>query len=418
MRYASGEVKINKSEIDNLPMVPTIEKTGSMNSTRSTRASKIPCPRCNQMISAHAHYCENCGVDLAIAAAVAERDLLPMPRNNANVLMAPEILVPRLGDYLRDRGVLDEGDLQRALEYQHELIAQGQTCLVGEALIRLGLIDRETLDAVVTEQILQLQSALQDANRTLEKRVQERTAELQKALQRLAELNQLKSNFISNISHELRTPLTHIKGYLELLHDGDLGELEMQQLKAIEVALKSSKRLEKLIEDLLQFSLAVRGELSLKLETVDFCQLLKHVEDIYTSRAVAKGVDLHVSNNDKPVRVRIDREKMEWVLDQLLDNAVKFTPEGGSIWVNAQVSDGVLNVSIVDTGIGIPQERLDEIFQLFHQLDGSNTRRYQGTGLGLAFVHRIIDAHGSDIQVESYVGRGSRFEFSLPIIID
>ncbi len=377
--------------------------------------TQIPCPRCNQLINARAHYCEFCGVDLAIAAAVAERDILPPEEAKADVPLVPEILVPRLGDYLRERGVLQEDDLQRALAYQREMAVKGQAFLFGESLVRLNLIDRETLDAVITEQILQLQAALHHANRTLEARVQERTAELQQALRRLAELNQLKSNFISNISHELRTPLTHIKGYLELLHDGDLGTLDEQQKKAIEVALRSSVRLEKLIEDLLQFSLAVRGELSLNLDRVDFRQLLRGARDHYASRADEKGVHFQVNIPDQPLNVDIDEDKMAWALNQLLDNAIKFTARGGSVWVSAEIADELVNISVVDTGIGIPDLRMNEIFQLFHQLDGSSTRRYQGTGLGLAYVNRIIDAHGSQITVNSEVGRGTRFTFALPL---
>jgi signal transduction histidine kinase len=114
-------------------------------------------------------------------------------------------------------------------------------------LLELGYIDREILDQVITEQILQLQSALQHANRQLESRVQERTRELQQALNRLSELNQLKSNFISNVSHELRTPLTHIKGYLDLLADGSLGQLTDQQSTAVEGRFALETRLEELI---------------------------------------------------------------------------------------------------------------------------------------------------------------------------
>ena len=381
-----------------------------------TKGAYIPCPRCNHLINAHAHFCEFCGVDLAIAAAVAERDLLPVTEGIPNSPMSPEILVPRLGDYLRLRGVLTEDDLQKALAFQVELAKQGQTCLVGEALIQLGLIDRETLDAVVTEQILQLQSALQDANQTLEKRVQERTSELQQALKRLAELSQLKSNFISNISHELRTPLTHIKGYLELLQDGELGELSEQQKRAVDVALRSSNRLEKLIEDLLQFSLAVRGELSLKLEDLDLTATLAKLEQEYMVKTAAKNIHFYIDFPDSPIHVHVDVEKIEWVLNQLLDNACKFTPHGGIIRVSAVEVGGLVTITVVDNGIGIPNDKIHEIFQLFYQLDSSNTRRYQGTGLGLAFVHRILDAHGSQITVDSDVGRGSRFQFSLPIV--
>lgn len=383
--------------------------------TQSNQGRLIPCPRCNQLIHSQAHYCEHCGVDLAIAAAVAEQDLLPFQENHF-VSMAPEILVPRLGDYLREKGVLSEEDLERALQYQQKLAKEGTSCLLGEALVGLGVINRETLDSAITEQILQLQSALHDANRTLEKRVQERTSELQQALQRLAELNQLKSNFISNISHELRTPLTHIKGYLELLHDGDLGVLDEHQLRAVDVALRSSRKLEKLIEDLLQFSLAVRGELSLKLEEVDFTKLLAHMDEKYQRRTESRNINLEFQYPDNAVIVRVDQEKIEWVMNQLLDNAVKFTTSGGNILVSAKLSHGMINIRVSDTGIGIPQEKMSEIFQLFHQLDGSNTRKYQGTGLGLAFVYRILTAHGSQILVNSEVGKGSQFEFSLPVI--
>ena len=380
------------------------------------KMDQIPCPRCNRLIKSQAHYCEFCGVDLAIAAAVAERDLLPGNEPAPPLTISPEILVPRLGDYLRERGVLSEADLQKALTYQQELSQQGESILVGEALVRLNIINRETLDAVVTEQILQLQSALQDANRTLEKRVLERTSELQRALKRLAELNQLKSNFISNISHELRTPLTHIKGYLELLHDGDLGALEETQKRAVEVALRSSAKLEKLIEDLLQFSLAVRGELSLKLSTADLSAMIKQIKTTYLSRSQAKNIHFNVQIPDQPLFVQMDEEKIMWVIDQLLDNAIKFTPSGGNVCISAEAAEGFVKVSVDDTGIGIPQEKIDEIFQLFHQLDGSNTRRYQGTGLGLAFVYRILDAHGSQILVDSSLTDGTTFYFSFPLV--
>jgi len=127
--------------------------------------------------------------------------------------LTPEMLVPRIGEYLVKHDYITDSDLKKALAFQQEKMANQQTYLLGQALIDLKLIDRAILDQAVTEQIIQLRSALQAANRSLELRVQERTAELQKALERLSELSQMKANFISNVSHELRTPLTHIKGY-------------------------------------------------------------------------------------------------------------------------------------------------------------------------------------------------------------
>src|SRR3990172_12741826 len=137
--------------------------------------------------------------------------------NTQSVHLSPEMLVSRLGDSMVKKGHLREDDLQKALAYQQDQLGQGKTCLLGQALIELKLLDQAVLDQVVTEQIIQLRNALQAANRSLEQRVQQRTAELQGALERLSELRQMKANFIANISHELRTPLTHVKGYIELL---------------------------------------------------------------------------------------------------------------------------------------------------------------------------------------------------------
>ncbi|MGC8855403.1 MAG: histidine kinase dimerization/phospho-acceptor domain-containing protein, partial [Anaerolineae bacterium] len=183
---------------------------------------------------------------------------------NQPARLTPEMLVPRLGDYLVRRGHISAAELQKALAYQQEQIAMGKTCLLGQALLELNLLDRDTLEQAITEQILQLRAALQAANRNLERRVQERTAELQAALERLSELSQLKANFVSNISHELRTPLTHIIGYLELLVSESLGPLTPEQRHALQVSQRAAARLENLIEDLIMFSLASRGELSLK----------------------------------------------------------------------------------------------------------------------------------------------------------
>ena len=328
--------------------------------------------------------------------------------------LTPEMLVPRMGDYLIQKGLIKIEDLQKALAYQQEEISKGNTLLLGQALLDLKITGRPELDQAVTEQIIQLRSALQSANRTLERRVEERTAELQKALERLSELGQLKANFISNISHELRTPLTHIKGYIELLVSESLGPIVEEQRHALQVSQQSTTRLETLIEDLIMVSLASREELSINLQNVDIGRLANLAVKSSLDKAVARGVDLQTVIDDNLPSVQADSQKIGWVLNQLIDNGIKFTQSGGIVVVSVKRDgENLVLTSITDTGIGIPLNRVSDIFEPFHQLDGSTTRRYGGTGLGLSLVRDIIEAHGSMLDVQSTEGRGSTFKFPL-----
>jgi two-component system sensor histidine kinase/response regulator len=329
--------------------------------------------------------------------------------------LTPEVLVPRLGERLVEKGALSQDDLQRALEKHRQLAQAGQPKLIGQILLDMNLVTQDLLDRVVTEQILQLQHALQASNRELENRVEERTYDLQNALDRLSELNALKSSFISNISHELRTPLTHIKGYLLLLSDGSLGELSPEQKEALEVMVRSEERLEQLIEDLIQFSLTARGQLSINLKPVGVADLMFRTRSKVERLADGRNVRLELRIPDQQAFVRVDLEKISWVLMQLQDNAIKFTPEGGVVQVQVILDGGIAVFSVKDNGIGIPPERINEIFEPFRQLDSADNRRFGGTGLGLAMVKKIIEAHGSTIKVHSEPNIGSEFEFALPL---
>ena len=375
----------------------------------------LACPQCDQLVDAQSRYCGHCGADLAIAAVLAERTLSKPAEFIAGMVLTPEILVPRLGSYLLEKGVLDAQGLEKALAYQEERARDGNPVLLGQALRELRLVDAETLDQAITTQILQLQSALQQANRQLEARVQERTQELQKAIEKLTELNQLKANFIANISHELRTPLTHMKGYLDLLSEGTLGPVSVNQADALTVLKRSELRLENLIEDLIQYSLAARGELNLDLSPTDISGLVKSAYDQSLIKAQKKQIHLDLKLQGNLPCTLCDGEKIGWVVVQLLDNAIKFTPEKGYVCIEVFSQDSKVTVIVEDTGIGIPENRIPEIFESFHQLDGSSTRRYGGTGLGLALSHRILAAHNINLQVDSQLNNGSCFKFSLPI---
>jgi signal transduction histidine kinase len=328
--------------------------------------------------------------------------------------LSPEMLVPRLGEYIVQKGLLTEDNLRKALAYQQEQAASGKQTMLGQALMDLNLVSRETLDQVITEQIIQLRSALQSSNRNLEQRVKERTAELNEALERLSELSQMKANFVANISHELRTPLTHVKGYLELLITESLGPISDDQRHGLQISQRAAGKLESMIDDLIMFSLATRGEMSMKLEKVDIRRLLALSVKSAASKAEERGVQLTLSAAESIPEVQADPEKISWVVNQLLDNAIKFTPSGGSVVVNIkEEGNNLVQISTMDTGIGIPVERLNEIFEPFHQLDGSSTRHYGGTGLGLSLVRQIVEAHGSLLDVQSVEGKGSIFKFPL-----
>jgi signal transduction histidine kinase len=332
--------------------------------------------------------------------------------------LTPEMLVPRLGDYLVKRGSLSQADLEKALALQQEHISAGKTYLLGQALLDLQLLDRATLDQAVTEQIIHLRSALQAANRTLERRVEERTAELQSAIERLSELSQMKANFVANVSHELRTPLTHIVGYLELLVSESLGPVTVEQKHALEVSQRAAGRLETMIEDLIMFSMAPRGQMTLKQEQIELERLVNLAVKAASRKAAERSVTVHAVIDDGIPPVQADPQKIGWVLNQLLDNSIKFTPANGRVVVSLQLeSSNLVMLSVTDTGIGIPSARMQEIFEPFHQLDGSSTRHYGGTGLGLSLVRQIVEAHGSLLEVQSIEGRGTTFKFPLLAIV-
>lgn len=320
-----------------------------------------------------------------------------------------------MGDALVEEGLLTGEQLISALDIQKKSRLAGETPLLGQILVEQGYIDRPTLDRAVTDQILKLQTALQQANHTLEQRVQERTAELEKAYQRLSQLDKLKNNFVSNISHELRTPMTHVKGYIDLLLANDFGELNPDQFQAVEVLKRASERLARLIDDLILFSTAETSTIQIEKKNVDLYTIVREVVTQNQTAAGQKNIRLLVDYQEQPLIVFADADRVRWVINQLVDNSIKFTQSDGEVFIRInQLPIGAL-VSVIDTGIGIDPLKFNEIFEPFHQLDGSSTRKQGGTGLGLTLAKKIVEAHGSRLSVASIPGKGSKFEFLLQI---
>ena len=378
----------------------------------------MTCPQCQTPISSADATCPVCGANIALVTLLAEYQVVGRAKTGTDRLrMRPsnvEQLVPRLGDYLVRNGHLTDTQLQAALERQKARVSEGQPPrLLGQTLEEMGFITRDRLDQVIAQQILELQTALLDTNKSLEKRVTERTAELEAALVKLTELNRLKANFVSNISHELRTPLTQIKGYTSLLADGVLGAVTSEQTDALKVTTRSIERLEQLINDLITYATASKGELTLNLQFVSVPAVIARVVKKSLDKAQKAGIALSVQAPLELPPAYADEEKLNWVLLQLVDNAIKFSPEGGRVTISAGLNGRRILFAVRDTGIGIPSDRIGELFEAFQQLDGSATRHYGGTGLGLALVRRIVEAHGSDISVDSQEGQGSVFSFAL-----
>jgi signal transduction histidine kinase/DNA-binding response OmpR family regulator len=236
----------------------------------------------------------------------------------------------------------------------------------------------------------------------------------------LKELDRVKSDLLANVSHELRTPLTAIKGYTDYMLERKLGTISDKQEKGLLVVQRNMERLARTINALLDFSRLDLGRVTLNIQPFHLPALVDHILLSLGSELEKKHLAVTVALDLGLPQVIGDREKISAVLENLIINAIKFTPEGGRLTVSAARMPGsprpAAELRVTDTGIGIPTDQVGRIFNRFHQVDASSTRRFGGVGLGLAIVKSILDAHGSAIEVESEVGRGTAFRFTLPLL--
>ncbi|MBI2090468.1 MAG: PAS domain S-box protein [Deltaproteobacteria bacterium] len=233
---------------------------------------------------------------------------------------------------------------------------------------------------------------------------------------RLKELDKMKSDFVSSVSHELRTPLTAIKGSADNMLDGITGPLNEKQVRYLTRIKSNADRLARLINDLLDLSRIEAGKIDLRPTSLPVVLLTKEVAETLRPVAAEKLISLEVESPDAEVTAWADRDKLTQVLVNLIGNAVKFTPAHGRVSVAVQ-RDGEewVKVSVADTGLGIPSEETNRIFDRFYQVARADKQKTKGTGLGLAISKALVELHGGKIWVESEVGRGSSFCFSLPV---
>jgi len=239
--------------------------------------------------------------------------------------------------------------------------------------------------------------------------------ELARKNDELTHLDQLKSDFMATMSHELRTPLTSVIGYSDMLLSGVTGELNDRQTNFVDSILKNGESLLNLINDVLDLTKIEAGRLELNLEAVDLRSALLGVLPVVKPRAADKRIKVSTYLPTDVPTIVADPAKFNQVLLNLLTNAIKYTHENGNVSVEARVQDGFVEIWVTDTGIGISQEDIDRIFQRFTQVDSSASRSQGGTGLGLAITKELVELHGGRIRVQSKLGKGSSFIFTVPI---
>ena len=231
---------------------------------------------------------------------------------------------------------------------------------------------------------------------------------------RMQEAARLQGEFLANMSHELRTPLNAIIGFADIMHDGMVGELEPQQREFLGDILRSSRHLLHLINDVLDLAKIESGSLAVVPERVDLARVIGEVRDILRGMALERKLELELQLAGDLGWVSVDPAKLRQILYNYVSNALKFTAEGGRVAIRAALAGDAFRIEVEDTGIGIANEDLRYLFLPFRQLDASATKRFPGTGLGLALTRRLAEAHGGKVGVHSVRGAGSTFWVELP----
>lgn len=256
---------------------------------------------------------------------------------------------------------------------------------------------------------------------TSETRVAALEAQLKEAAVEIAELrarDALKTQFLANISHDLRTPLTAVITHAEILRDGILGDLTPRQLDSVRGVISGGRQLLNQVGEILTYARGAANQLTVTPARFAVRDVLQEVSGLNDSLLKKKQINLTVDVGSEVPAVMADREKIAHVVGNLLGNAIEFTPPGGSVWLTARTDANEINAVVVevgDSGVGISPEHHELIFREFAQVDSSPSRSHHGTGLGLTIARKLVELHGGRIWVESALGTGSRFFFTVPV---
>jgi signal transduction histidine kinase len=295
------------------------------------------------------------------------------------------------------------------------MTGQGTIDSAVEAL-KQGASDYLTKPLNLEELVVRLQKVLAERQRFIS--LKDYAAELEKANQELRKIDEMKSEFVSVASHELRTPLAAIKNAVQLMLQGKTGEINENQGKFLSMAERNINRLTSILNSLLDLSRIESGKIGMKFDELDLRGSIEFILSSLKPQADGKSIRLSMEIPEKLPSVYGDREKVEQILTNLVGNAIKFTPEGGEISVSAKPfenEEDMVAISVRDSGIGIPEDQLDRIFEKFHQVEDSLRRSITGTGLGLAITKGLVETQHGRIWAESEIGKGSTFSFTLPM---
>jgi signal transduction histidine kinase len=305
-----------------------------------------------------------------------------------------------------------------ARQVRELLVHEGMRSLLAVPLIReqrllggLVILRRErgafSTEVVAILQTFATQSVLAIQNARLFRELADKSRQIEVA-------SQHKSEFLANMSHELRTPLNAIIGFSEVLTDRMFGELNEKQDEYLKDIYASGTHLLSLINDILDLSKIEAGRMELELTDFDLPTALENALMLVRERAGRRGIALQMNVDERLGEVRADERKIRQIVLNLLSNAIKFTPEGGRIEVAAVPKDGLVEVSVSDTGVGIAPEDQEAVFEEFRQV-GTAAKKVEGTGLGLTLCRKFIELHGGKIWVKSELGAGSTFTFTIPV---